>query len=709
MSGGYAGKILRLDLTHRSASIINTSDYEQWVGGQGMCVAVFWDEVDRDYITDTHGKTGFEPENVICIMTGPVQGTLTPSGARCQVTGLAPEPYPRPQFSRSNFGGVFGPMMKFAGWDGIVIKGASDTPVWIDIRDDEVAFRDASGLWGLDTYETQEAIWRDFAGLSEYGEWIAVGDAYTTQRPAVLCIGQAGEHLARVATLQHQAACACGTNGFGGVWGSKGLKAISVVGTGSIPIAKPEELFATRQWYEHYRPTGNPGGRGNWDPWGTEHYGRPRCCFACNRACFQQPDNSMNDHAGAEGICVEAKFLNWEQYSHVHHLAQMIGYEETEIPDKDSDEAQHEGLDSAIGCSWEQRYGITGYMQYSCGVPWLVSLHRRGILGKGPEYRIQTDLDFSKAMTLEFGLEWLRRIAYREEIGDDLAEGIVRCAKKWGVFDEDIVSGALMNIYWCNEVHWGITVDWAYASLFEVRDMDTHFSREIVHPNRAEPDPEKRAQRWAELAPPWYDPMIADRSEDGVYGMPLAMATAWMRRWAAFYTGSVLVCDWNGPLFFSDLTPDGKGLTPEFETRFFNDVTGKDLSWAEGLEIGRKISNFERAIWVMHGRHRDEEYFPPFPPYDSYVYHEEYPLLQNARLAAGPQPGIMTVHKDGQWSEEDCAFPLSKDRMDDFKTVYYELEGWDPKTGWPTRSTLEDCGIGYVADELERRDRLGAE
>ena len=171
---GYAGKILRLDLTEPSVSTIPTSDYEQWGGGHGMGSAIFFDLV-QDKTID-----GFDPANVLTIMTSPLCGTLVPAaGGRTEVQGIGVQSYPIGWFTRSNLGGRFGAMLKYAGWDGIAIEGAADEPVWIDIRDDAplgnggVQIRNCAelSLWGTDTWECQRRIWSEVTGGRGYGDW----------------------------------------------------------------------------------------------------------------------------------------------------------------------------------------------------------------------------------------------------------------------------------------------------------------------------------------------------------------------------------------------------------------------------------------------------------------------------------------------------------------------------------------------------------
>ena len=113
MTGGYTGKILRIDLTSKSISTLDTEKYEEFGGGYGMGTAIFWDLAVAPGEWDL--KDPYDPRNVLPIMVGPLATTGVPAAARTSICGISPETYPTHEFWRGNFGGRFGTMMKLAG------------------------------------------------------------------------------------------------------------------------------------------------------------------------------------------------------------------------------------------------------------------------------------------------------------------------------------------------------------------------------------------------------------------------------------------------------------------------------------------------------------------------------------------------------------------------------------------------------------------
>ena len=142
----------------------------------------------------------FDPRNLIIMMASPFSGTFMPGSGRCEVQGLGPGLYPIEWFGHSNFGGRFTAQLKFAGWDGIVVEGASDKPVWINIINDQVKIEDApmaSGAW------TPGIRSRKSPGASCPSSNMANGrnsptTAIRPRVPAVVCCGPAGERKSRI-------------------------------------------------------------------------------------------------------------------------------------------------------------------------------------------------------------------------------------------------------------------------------------------------------------------------------------------------------------------------------------------------------------------------------------------------------------------------------------------------------------------------------
>ena len=214
---GYYGIILDIDLTTRKIEKIPIplEDYENFIGGRGLGMKILWDRL---------GKPGIDPlspEIPLMFMPGPFSGFPIPSASRTVVVTKSPCTSPvrssRPfasTISYSNIGGFIGPEIRFAGYDGIVITGRASSPVYIIIDDDAVKIRDANKFWGMKTDEFD----REFT--QELGD----------RRFRACYIGPAGENKVAYASIIHTAARAAG-RGVGCVMGSKNLKAIAVKGT----------------------------------------------------------------------------------------------------------------------------------------------------------------------------------------------------------------------------------------------------------------------------------------------------------------------------------------------------------------------------------------------------------------------------------------------------------------------------------------------
>lgn len=680
MANGYAGKILKINLTSKEISSLDTARYEEFGGGAGMGAAIFWDLAVSPGDWDL--QDAFDPRNVISLMTGPLAATGVPAAGRTSITAIAPETFPTPLFHRTSLGGRFGTMLKLAGWDGVVVHGKAEKPVWINIINDKVTIEDAKPLWGLNTFETQGQITSRVGGRTRFGdEWHEIGADATTARPQIVCIGPVGESMTRVAALIHGSGVSARTGGFGGVFGSKNLKAISVVGTGSIQVADPKALVEAR--IQHIQGSG--GMRMG-----------PSAGAASCMPCVNS-DRTRNSYYGGESMCADQYWFMGDQ---------MRG----------ADVAIKYGI-----CTWATKFGgamenkvrnapavfKNGVIPMEPGMGWYIKyLYDQGVLGPGKKIE-SYPLPMDQWDKLSFREAFCDAIARKIGIGADLAEGTLEAAKRWGRLEEDQNSGLLrMPAYGASWHHTLPGMDWAYAYIFMSGDPVWHGFMSIAGGGMMGGPATFTADQLVEMMsaklPPFTgDPMMfnncwkgEDARKTGIYSAHKAKLVSWARRFAGFYNESMSICEMCMPTFVGRSANDISGPSPEREHRYYQAVTGSKNTVADTIEIGRKIWNMERAIRVMAGRDRDKEQFAPFMYMPGATF-----------MSLGSRP----VFTNGKWSFEDQGdMYLEKSGVEEFKTHFYKLEGWDVKNGWPTRPTLEGLGMKKVADTMAAKGRLGS-
>ncbi len=219
---GYMGKILRVDLTKGRVETekLDESLARQFIGGSGMGTKILFDETSAK--TDPLG-----PENRLIFMTGPFAATPVITSGRHHMVTKSPL---TGAYTESDSGGTWGPYLKRAGFDGIVVTGKAKKPVYLWVTDGKAEIRDAKKLWGMDTYVLDEAVRKE-----------------THQEAVVASIGPAGEKGVRYASILNDGkeARAAGRGGSGAVMGSKNLKAVAVYGKMQVEIADPEGLKAS--------------------------------------------------------------------------------------------------------------------------------------------------------------------------------------------------------------------------------------------------------------------------------------------------------------------------------------------------------------------------------------------------------------------------------------------------------------------------------
>jgi len=241
---GWAGKVLRVDLSRREVTVEPTNGAwaRAFIGGRGLAARYLYEEVDPRV-------DPLSPENKLILATGPLTGTSASCGARYMavtkgaLTGA---------ITTSNSGGHWGPELKFAGYDMVILEGRAERPVYLWIYDDHVEIRDASHLWGKIVSETEELI-KEETGVPG---------------TKVACIGPAGEHLVRFANIMNDKHRAAGRSGVGCVMGSKLVKAVAVRGTGGVQVADPEG-FMQAVWSQKQKVKSSPITGGTFPRFGT--------------------------------------------------------------------------------------------------------------------------------------------------------------------------------------------------------------------------------------------------------------------------------------------------------------------------------------------------------------------------------------------------------------------------------------------------------
>lgn len=231
---GWMGKLLRVDLTTGSSSVedIPAEWLEEYIGGRGLGDRYLYEELDP--MVDP-----LSPDNKLIFATGPLTGTPAPCGSRYMVITKGALTN---AITTSNSGGHWGPELKFAGYDLLIVEGKAPNPSYLSIYDDQVEVRDAANYWGKTVSETEDGLRKDL-GIPNL---------------RVSCIGPAGENLVKFACIMNDKHRAAGRSGVGAVMGSKNLKAIAVRGTGSVGVANPE-AFMKAVWDMRAVMEANPG------------------------------------------------------------------------------------------------------------------------------------------------------------------------------------------------------------------------------------------------------------------------------------------------------------------------------------------------------------------------------------------------------------------------------------------------------------------
>jgi len=646
---GWTGKILRINLSSSETSTIDTMNYvPAFLGGVGIASRIAWEEL-------AVGVDAFDPENLLFIMVGPLTGTLASGAGRVEVLGIAPQQHP-PIFSRSGMGGHWGAALKYAGYDGVIVEGQAEKPVYVWIDDGKVEILEAQNLWGRGAYGTTTAL-----------------RALHGRETRVISCGQAGERRCRIAVIQTETGNAAGQGGYGAVMGAKNLKAIAVRGTKGVKIARPKEFFdlcvhASREGL-------TPGSfELSADRKGirTDNAGniyRLRKCGFCLTPCVQPIYENVQS---TDGISIPSVAQQCWGYMGISSSVDRVA----------------RAITSDYGLNgWEITYGI---------IPWLQMCKQHGLIDKidGMDIPIPDKpikyLRDTAPYSSEFIHTLLRKIAFREdELGDALADGACYAADR-------LFGGAgielLNHIYprHCGQTehwagHWGPggNVYWPWwlppvlQWCVDTRDPASDSTHQwTVHvqfhlpesgPHRGPLSPEKVRAVCAKV---YGNPNVCAPAYEYEPPELKAIPAIWHSH-RAMIVNSLILCDYEHTRVFSLLNEDGAADTA-LMSKLFSACTGLDLSEKELDHAGERIWNQLRAIDVRN-------------------------FSRNRAIDESTIDGFMFPGKDD-------GVMLDREKFLKLLDKYYELSGWNLTNGCPTRAKLEELGLGDVADELERED-----
>ena len=639
---GYMGKILRVNLTRQEIrdEPLPEDVARKYVGGRGLGAKILFDELRP-------GVDPLGPENKMVIAAGVMPGIPFAGNSRFAVCAKSPLGY---AWGESLSGGYMAPKIKHAGFDAIIIEGAAKTPVWLYVDNGKAELRDASEYWGKFTADTEKGIKKE------------LGDTDSRQT-SVATIGPAGEKLVRFAAIINDLREACGRSGMGAVMGSKKLKAWACKGS-----LKPK-VYDEKKLNEYVRQCVGEVKKGSYIPslhdFGTagdtddlNRSGRlPTKNF--QRGTFEGADKITGETLVSSGFLV-GRDTCWAcstnckrvvEAKQPYEIHRELGGQEYETTAALGSFCLNDNM-YAIGKA-NELCNLYGLDTISTGVviAFAMEAYEKGLITKAQTGGLEILWGSPEAI---FGL--VEKIGRREDIGDLLAEGVYRAAKKIGQGADEFALHVKGREVPMHEPRGKRNVGLMYA----VADRGA-CHMEWEHDDMWEPDTALRPELGltADYVP-----------ERGLldYGLSkVRIAKTAADLWSM--CNSLVVCVF-------DIYPGG-GLEHSTLLGVLNAATGWNMTMKEYMQVGERAIDLTRAFNAREGLTRKDDRLPN-------------------RLRE-PLP-------DGTFAGK----PLTQEMLHSMLDNYYELRGWDKQTGIPTRTKLETIGLKFVADELEKTVNLPA-
>ena len=628
MANGYTGKILRVDLTNGTTSVEEKDDafYRKYMGGRAL-VAYY-------LLTETKAGTDpLGPDNLAIFAPGVVTGANVSGNGRNGVGALSPL---TGGFGNAEAGGYWGAELKRAGYDAVVVKGKAAKPVYLWVSEGKVEIRDAANIWGKTVGDAEDAI-RD-----------ELGDALIR----TCLIGPAGENLVRYACVVNDRSRFAGRTGIGAVMGSKNLKGIAVrAGRGQLPVANPAGVKSVQKWLtenldlvHHFYDVGTAGGlKGLSMAGGLPTYNfqegsfegadkltgttmrdtilvKRDTCYACAVRCKRVVEV-------LEPIHVDRRY-GGPEYESLSALGNNNGVDDLVKLAKASEQCAALGLDS---------------ISAGMAIGWALEANEKGLL---------TEAD-TQGVKLEWGngdlvLDLLQKIAYREGIGDLLAEGTARASQKIGKGSEQFalhVKGQEFPMHEPRIKH-ALGVGYAVSptGADHMHNMhDTGYGAE----NRGV---KILREAWG-----------IDAQPVKAHGLDETKMEMWFHQthWRHFLDAA-------GMCHFLP-------YTPEHMVELTNAATGWDVDKRELLDAGIRAATMARAVNLREGFTAEHDELPK----------RMFGRFRNDNSATGKAMDEGEVEATKEW--------------------FYRKSGWDAD-GVPSRESLEALGIGWVHEAMQPND-----
>ncbi|MEM2959272.1 MAG: aldehyde ferredoxin oxidoreductase family protein [Candidatus Jordarchaeaceae archaeon] len=607
-------RILRIDLSKEK--IGEEKPKKDWaikyIGGRGWGARKVWESgIDVDPLG---------PDNLIFFASGPLTGLLVPSAGKMSIVSISPATR---IYADSSVGGAFGAELKQAGYDAIALSGVSKKPVYIMIDDGDVEIRDAEEYWGLGALATEERLKKD------------IGD----EGIHVLSIGPAGEKLVKFACITSDYGRNAGRTGMGAIMGSKRVKAIVARGFKDIPVADVDRFMEIA--YDSFNSIYENEFLDIWQrqgtlqviAWANERGVLPTRNFqetmfeyaediggdkmeelkTTDRACFACPMTCGNYCVIREG---DTKVVvEGPEYETAAMLGSACGIKDLKTVIKANNLCDDLGIDTISSGN------LVGL---------LMEAYERGILTKEDTGGIELKFGNGEAL-----LKILEMIAKREGMGDIVAEGVMAVTEKWREMKPFAIQAkGLEQSAYDTRASPGMAL--AYATC----DVGAHHSRAWVISKDLEMQNKWTAEERAKLV---------------IYHQHIR---------PLFDCLGVCRLEW------IELSVD-ENIYAEFYTA----VTGVKTTLKKLLERSEAIYNLTRAINILKGMSREDDY----PP--ERFFRDPVPT--------GPLKGKL----------------LHREEYDNLLNTYYRFRGWNSR-GVPTEQTLTRLGLKDVALKLKKSGKI---